>query len=95
MASGEPLLLVRGKVSEVQTVIKKGNITILPFISDAELITAVQQAHTIIARSGYSTIMDLASLGMLYKAELHPTPGQSEQEYLAQYHAKFAYFPKK
>ena len=95
VASGEPLLLVRGKVSEVQTVIKKGNITILPFISDAELITAVQQAHTIIARSGYSTIMDLASLGMLYKSELHPTPGQSEQEYLAQYHAKFAYFPKK
>ena len=41
-------------------------------------------AQKIIARSGYSTIMDLEALGLLSKAELHPTPGQSEQEYLAQ-----------
>jgi hypothetical protein len=27
--------------------------------------------------------MDLAVLGLLHKAELYPTPGQSEQEYLA------------
>jgi hypothetical protein len=43
----------------------------------------MKQSTTIIARSGYSTIMDLAVLGLLHKAELHPTPGQSEQEYLA------------
>ena len=41
------------------------------------------QAQKIIARSGYSTIMDLEVLNLLHKAELHPTPGQSEQEYLA------------
>jgi hypothetical protein len=28
--------------------------------------------------------MDLAYLNLLDKAELHPTPGQSEQEYLAE-----------
>ena len=27
--------------------------------------------------------MDLHALGLLTKAELHPTPGQPEQEYLA------------
>ena len=43
-------------------------------------------AKRIIARSGYSTIMDLYALGVLDKAELHPTPGQPEQEYLAKYH---------
>ena len=34
------------------------------------------------ARSGYSTIMDLAALRK--KAILIPTPGQTEQEYLAE-----------
>ena len=37
----------------------------------------------IIARAGYSTIMDLAVTGR--KAVLVPTPGQTEQEYLANY----------
>ncbi len=37
----------------------------------------------VISRSGYTTIMDLAKLGK--KAILVPTPGQTEQEYLANY----------
>ena len=86
--SSESLLLVRGKVSEPKTTIHKGNITIIPSISDAELVSAVAEAQKIIARSGYSTIMDFEALGVLHKAELHPTPGQSEQEYLANYHRK-------
>ena len=86
--SSESLLLVRGKVSEPKTTIHKGNITIIPSISDADLVSAAQQAQKIIARSGYSTIMDLEALGVLHKAELHPTSGQSEQEYLAEYHRK-------
>jgi hypothetical protein len=86
--SSESLLLVRGKVSEPKTTIHKGNITIIPSISDAELVSAVAEAQKIIARSGYSTIMDLEALGILHKAELHPTPGQSEQEYLAEWHRK-------
>lgn len=84
--SSESLLLVRGKVSEPKTTIHKGNITIIPSISDTELVSAVAEAHKIIARSGYSTIMDLKAMGVLHKAEFHPTPGQSEQEYLAEYH---------
>jgi UDP-N-acetylglucosamine:LPS N-acetylglucosamine transferase len=52
-------------------------------LNDQVLREAMKRATTIIARSGYSTIMDLAVLGLLHKSELHPTPGQSEQEYLA------------
>ena len=37
----------------------------------------------IFCRSGYSTIMDLSKLGK--KAILIPTPGQTEQEYLAKH----------
>jgi hypothetical protein len=42
---------------------------------------AVQGADLVVARSGYSTLMDLAVLGK--KALLIPTPGQTEQLYLA------------
>lgn len=82
--STESLLLVRGKVSEPQTTIQKNNITIVPNLNDSEMVIAMTNAQKIIARSGYSTIMDLEALGLLSKVELHPTPGQSEQEYLAQ-----------
>ena len=82
--SNDSLLLVRGKVSEPQTTIQKSNITIVPNLTDLEMMIAITNAQKIIVRSGYSTIMDLEVLGVLSKAELHPTPGQSEQEYLAQ-----------
>ena len=77
------VLLVRGKVAGTQTMICRNNITMVASLNDQALLEAMKRATTIIARSGYSTIMDLAVLGLLHKAELHPTPGQSEQEYLA------------
>ena len=83
----DKVLIVRGKVAEAQTIISRNNITMVASLSDQALLKAMEQASTIIARSGYSTIMDLAVLGLLHKAELHPTPGQSEQEYLASLHS--------
>lgn len=41
------------------------------------------KAGFVIGRSGYSTIMDIAALKK--KSILVPTPGQTEQEYLAGY----------
>lgn len=79
----DQILLVRGKMGTPQTVIQKNAMTIVPSISDKDMVAAVRGAEKIIARSGYSTIMDLHTLGVLEKAELHPTPGQSEQEYLS------------
>lgn len=53
-----------------------------------QIFPLLQSADIVICRSGYSTLMDLAFLGK--KALLIPTPGQTEQEYLAQYlHQKF------
>ena len=85
--TSDKVLLVRGKVAEAQTIISRNNITMVASLSDQALLEVMEQATTIIARSGYSTIMDLAVLGLLHKAELHPTPGQSEQEYLASLHS--------
>lgn len=79
----DQILLVRGKMGTPQTVIQKNAMTIVPSITDKDMVAVVRGAEKIIARSGYSTIMDLHALGALEKAELHPTPGQSEQEYLS------------
>lgn len=51
------------------------------FLNSEALQTVISQSSIVIARSGYSMIMDLASMGK--KAILIPTPGQTEQEYLA------------
>lgn len=52
-------------------------------VDDEYVASRLCSAETIIARSGYSTIMDLEALGLLDRALLIPTPGQPEQEYLA------------
>jgi UDP-N-acetylglucosamine:LPS N-acetylglucosamine transferase len=52
-------------------------------LSAAALNTVICQSAFVISRSGYSTIMDLTGLGK--KSILIPTPGQPEQEYLAEY----------
>ena len=57
------------------------NITIKSHLSSGELNEAIEQSVMVISRSGYTTIMDLVKLGK--KAILVPTPGQTEQEYLA------------
>jgi uncharacterized protein (TIGR00661 family) len=48
-----------------------------------ELHGSLCSSKNIICRSGYSTLMDLHALGL--EALLIPTPGQTEQEYLAEY----------
>ena len=48
-----------------------------------QVLPMLQEAETVICRSGYSTLMDLVTLDK--KAILIPTPGQTEQEYLAKH----------
>ena len=54
---------------------------IVNFLAADELQASIESAALIIARSGYSTIMDMKALGK--KVIFIPTPGQTEQEYLA------------
>lgn len=63
-----------------------GNLTVVHHLPDEQLASALTQAELVICRSGYSTIMDLEALSA--RALLVPTPGQTEQEYLAEYHAQ-------
>lgn len=78
---GKNCLLVRG-ITEGNTEYKSdGEINIVDYLKADELGKVIHQSEIIVSRAGYSTIMDLASLSK--KAILIPTPGQTEQEYLA------------
>lgn len=80
----KPCILVLGDFSKPQTTKQEKNVTIYSSMNTMELYQAIQASKYIIARSGYSTIMDLICLKR--SAILVPTPGQTEQEYLAEYY---------
>jgi uncharacterized protein (TIGR00661 family) len=78
------VLFVRGLPGKTFTnELKDPAIEIKNHLPAAELNLAIQQSKLIICRSGYTTVMDLVKLQK--KAILVPTPGQTEQEYLAKY----------
>lgn len=74
-------LVVRGITEVDQTMDTKDNLDMVSHLTAAELKEAIVAAALVVSRSGYSTIMDLAVLKK--KAIFVPTPGQTEQEYLA------------
>ncbi|NND51016.1 MAG: glycosyltransferase [Flavobacteriaceae bacterium] len=81
------ILFVQGNIDQVQTKKQIKNIQIINFMLAEELERAINESEIVLARSGYTTLMDLARLKK--KAFLIPTPGQYEQEYLAkQMHKK-------
>jgi hypothetical protein len=59
-------------------------LTVLPHLASKELGALITSSSLVICRSGYSSIMDLQALGA--KALFVPTPGQTEQIYLAELH---------
>jgi UDP-N-acetylglucosamine:LPS N-acetylglucosamine transferase len=79
-------ILIRGK-PESDIVEKKG---FMNHINSNELKYMIKRTKYIICRSGYSTIMDLVCMGK--SAMLVPTPGQSEQEYLAKHLSEQQFF---
>lgn len=76
-------LLVRGLPGENEVPKSFDEITIVNHLPANEMAAAIQASKFVISRAGYTTIMDLVKLGK--KCILVPTPGQTEQEYLA-YH---------
>ena len=76
------VIFIRGIVEAEQQKTKIGKVTFYNFMTSEELKTALNQSKMVLCRSGYTTVMDLAKLGK--KALFIPTPGQYEQEYLAE-----------
>ncbi|WP_405293865.1 glycosyltransferase [Algibacter sp. Ld11] len=76
------VVFVKGLMEKKQTKEIKGNLTIYNFMTSNLLEQAINESELIVSRSGYTTVMDLAKLNK--KAFFIPTPGQFEQEYLAE-----------
>ena len=75
--------IVRGLPSSESVIPSTGMIKFYNHLSTKELNEEIEKADWVISRSGYSTIMELAKLQK--RSILIPTPGQTEQEYLAQF----------
>lgn len=77
------VLFVRGIISEEQQIKQVKKTRIINYMLKEELQTAINESELVLARSGFSTIMDMQKLKA--KTFFIPTPGQFEQEYLAMY----------
>jgi UDP-N-acetylglucosamine:LPS N-acetylglucosamine transferase len=81
---------VRG-VQDNSTLQSTENTEVFERLDSKSLLQLIHASDLIICRSGYSSIMDMIRLRKT--AVLIPTPGQTEQEYLADYlHKKGMFF---
>lgn len=83
------LIVVGGRFKESSSR-SSTNIHVIPFADASTLHSLMMHCSGVIARSGYSTIMDLMAVKKC--AVLVPTPGQTEQEYLAKHLQQFGCF---
>lgn len=80
----EPVtFILEGRPEKEFTRYRDGNLVSLNHLPTASFAGLIRSSNLIFSRSGYTTIMDLLCLGR--SAVLIPTPGQTEQEYLADY----------
>lgn len=78
-----PITLVRGLPGTKSLPQVPPHVTVHNHLTATALQKVMQNAAFVICRSGYSTLMDLAALNK--KSILIPTPGQTEQAYLARH----------
>ena len=78
-----PVVFVRGLPGGDHTITLPSNIDVYNHLTAGELNQKMIEASVVVGRCGYSTVMDLTRLRK--KSILIPTPGQSEQLYLAKH----------
>lgn len=82
------IALIRGTDTPLQD-ISIANLSVFHLLATREVVDIIAKSDVVVARSGYTTIMDLYHTGG--RAVLVPTPGQTEQEYLARHIAAQGY----
>ncbi len=78
-----PTVVLEGKPGNPSEATRTGNIISYNHLLSDEMENIILESRCIITRSGYTSIMELISMNC--SALLVPTPGQTEQEYLAAY----------
>ena len=76
------IIFIKGVVEKNQIKEQIGNVIYYNFMNSDELEHAFNESEKVLCRSGYTTVMDLVQLEK--KAFFIPTPGQYEQEFLAE-----------
>ncbi len=74
-------IVIRGKTHSKEHFYAADHVEMVSYLTSKELNKVLLASKWIVCRSGYSSIMDLVVLRK--RALLIPTPGQTEQEYLA------------
>lgn len=87
----EGKVVIAGGIPESTATRSCDNVRFYSFLNAERQENMMNRAKFIIARPGYTTVMELAELDKK-KALFLPTPGQTEQEYLAGYYEKQGYF---
>lgn len=77
------VMILRGKPGEEDVINSFENCTIVNHLTTDELQNILNESEFVISRCGYTTVMEILSLRK--KSILVPTPGQTEQEYLAKH----------
>ena len=86
----EAVIFVRGLPSSAPPISDRDNIHFENHLDGDAISALVSGAKAVVCRSGYSSVMDLLKLGK--RALLIPTPGQTEQVYLARHLHKMKWF---
>ncbi len=83
-------LLVRGLPAVKQSIAGNEGLTVYNHLQGDDLALAISTSEIVICRAGYTSVMELVT--MRQKAILVPTPGQTEQEYLAKHLRESGWF---
>ncbi|MEX6688773.1 glycosyltransferase [Danxiaibacter flavus] len=75
------VLLARGKPGSTERLDMPGNCVVANHLTGNEMEEAFASSEFVVSRCGYTTVMELVAFRK--KSVLIPTPGQTEQEYLA------------
>jgi UDP-N-acetylglucosamine:LPS N-acetylglucosamine transferase len=79
----EKCIIVRGKPEEKKSTEQNFNCIIYNHLTTEQLQDAFNASEFIVSRCGYTSVMEI--LALQKKSILIPTPGQTEQEYLAKH----------
>lgn len=85
----QPLTIVRGLPATEEQLVVPAFIQQFNHLETKDLQQLLQESELVITRSGYTSLMELMQLKI--KTVLVPTPGQTEQEYLAKTVAEKGY----
>lgn len=75
------VLFIRGKPGSDEILPPQKNVIIINHLPTIQMQQSFEQSEYVLSRCGYSTLMDMQTLKC--KCIYVPTPGQTEQEYLA------------